>query len=162
MLTAAGLTHEQRYVGNTHRVTECVGERHVRISISLVDRAELGFDTSRFSEPGIVAHACAEVSLLRPDVSFSTMAHLARRKAEAENGEVVGAGAGPASRAARDEVGNSNEVDPLVCPSCGGEMRIIACILDHGVGDQILRHLAKTAAQSPRGPPSGEAVSAAS
>jgi len=45
------------------------------------------------------------------------------------------------------------EVDPLVCPSCGGEMRIIAFIVDHGVVDQILRHLAKTEARSPRGPP---------
>jgi hypothetical protein len=60
-------------------VTECIGRRLVRITIRFVDPAELGFDTSRFSEAGIVAHACAEVSLLRPDVPLTTMVHLARR-----------------------------------------------------------------------------------
>jgi hypothetical protein len=79
VLSAPGLTHEQRYIGNTHRVTECIGSRPVRISIRFVDPAELGFDTSRFGEAGIVAHACAEVSLLRPDVQLTTMVHLARR-----------------------------------------------------------------------------------
>ena len=54
------------------------------------------------------------------------------------------------------------EVDPLVCPKCGGEMRIIAFIIDHDVVDAILRHLAKAEAQSPRGPPSVTALSAAS
>ena len=34
------------------------------------------------------------------------------------------------------------EVDPLVCLSGGGEMRIIAFIIDHDVVDAILRHLA--------------------
>ncbi|MBD3870919.1 MAG: transposase [Acidobacteria bacterium] len=54
------------------------------------------------------------------------------------------------------------EVNPLVCPSCGGEMRIIAFIIDHDVVDAILRHLAKAEARSPRGPPSAAALSAAS
>ena len=45
------------------------------------------------------------------------------------------------------------EVDPLVCPKCGGEMRIIAFIIDHDVVDKILLHLAKAEARSPRGPP---------
>jgi hypothetical protein len=79
VLAAPGLTHEQRYIGNTHWVTERIGSRLVRISIRFVDPAELGFETSRFAEAGIVAHACAEVSLLRPEVSVTTMVHLARR-----------------------------------------------------------------------------------
>ena len=54
------------------------------------------------------------------------------------------------------------EVDPLVCPKCGGEMRIIAFITDHDVVDAILRHLATAEAHSPRGPPGAGAVSAAS
>jgi len=53
------------------------------------------------------------------------------------------------------------EVDPLLCPKCGGEMRIIAFI-DHDVVDAILRHLAKAEAKSPRGPPGTAALSAAS
>ena len=79
VLTAPGLTHEQRYIGNTHRVTERIGSRLVKISIRFVDPAELGFDTSRFAAADIVGHACAEVSLLRPDVPLTTMVHLARR-----------------------------------------------------------------------------------
>ena len=45
------------------------------------------------------------------------------------------------------------EADSLVCPACGGEMRIIAFIIDHDVVDAILRHLARAETQSPRGPP---------
>ena len=79
VLTRRGLTHEQRYLGNTHRVAEYIGPRLVRISIRFVDPAELGFDTSGFVEAGIVAHACAEVSLQRPDLPMTTMVHLVRR-----------------------------------------------------------------------------------
>jgi len=33
------------------------------------------------------------------------------------------------------------EVDPLVCPECGVEMRIISFIEDHKVIDKIIKHL---------------------
>ncbi len=91
-----------------------------------------------------------------------------RRKADAENGELGGEGAGPASRAARDEVRNARalrrssaqlikriyEVDPLVCPTCGSEMKVIAFITEHDVVDAILRHLAGRESQGARAPPS--------
>jgi len=35
------------------------------------------------------------------------------------------------------------EVDPLLCPSCGAEMRVVAVITDPEVVDRILDHLAK-------------------
>jgi len=57
------------------------------------------------------------------------------------------------------------DVDPLLCPSCGAEMRIIAFIIDiidHDVVDTILRHLAKAGAKSPRGPPGAPPLSAVS
>jgi hypothetical protein len=41
----------------------------------------------------------------------------------------------------RELIKRVDEVDPLVCPSCGGEMKIIAFIIDHGVVDAMLRHL---------------------
>jgi hypothetical protein len=82
VLTAPGLSHEERYIGNTHRVTEYIGERLVRISIRFVDPAALGFDAARFAEAGIVGHACAEVSLSRPDLPSTTMVHLVRRTEE--------------------------------------------------------------------------------
>lgn len=47
----------------------------------------------------------------------------------------------------------SYEVEPLVCPRCGTEMRIIAFILDHQVIDTILRHLARKEAERDRAPP---------
>jgi hypothetical protein len=33
------------------------------------------------------------------------------------------------------------EVDPLVCPECGGRMKIIAFITDYSVLDWIINHL---------------------
>jgi len=42
------------------------------------------------------------------------------------------------------------DVDPLICPSCGGQMRIIAFIEDHNAIDRIIRHLKLTfAAERP-------------
>ena len=36
------------------------------------------------------------------------------------------------------------EVDPLLCPSCGGQMSIISFIEDHKVIDRIIAHLKLT------------------
>ena len=44
------------------------------------------------------------------------------------------------------------EVDPLSCPRCGGEMRIIAFILDPPVIDAILRHLRRASYDARAGP----------
>jgi len=44
------------------------------------------------------------------------------------------------------------EVDPLCCPSCGGQMRIISFIEDHKVIDRIIRHL-ELSFQAARPPP---------
>jgi hypothetical protein len=46
------------------------------------------------------------------------------------------------------------EVDPLVCPRCGGTMRIIAFITEPRVIGKILKHLADKGvdARSPPGP----------
>jgi len=44
------------------------------------------------------------------------------------------------------------EVDPLTCTECGGEMRIIAFLLDPAVVRKILDHLATRPGRS-RGPP---------
>jgi len=43
------------------------------------------------------------------------------------------------------------EVDPMVCPRCGGRMKIIAFIMEHAVVDRIIDHLKLTfaAAKSP-------------
>jgi hypothetical protein len=36
------------------------------------------------------------------------------------------------------------EVDPLICPACGGRMRILAFIEDHNAIDRIIRHIKLT------------------
>jgi hypothetical protein len=36
------------------------------------------------------------------------------------------------------------EVDPMVCPKCGGTMKVIAFIVDYTAVDRILDHLKLT------------------
>jgi hypothetical protein len=36
------------------------------------------------------------------------------------------------------------EVDPLVCPRCGGRMKIVAFLTEYEVVDRIIRHLELT------------------
>jgi len=36
------------------------------------------------------------------------------------------------------------EVDPMLCPECGGKMRVIAFLTDHAVVDRIIAHLKLT------------------
>jgi len=45
------------------------------------------------------------------------------------------------------------EVDPLICPRCGGEMKVISFIEDHKVIDKIITHL-KLTFMAERPPPS--------
>jgi len=53
------------------------------------------------------------------------------------------------------------EVDPLLCPQCGVEMKRVAVIQDVGVVDRILAHLRRIGGNDPwegtaqRGPPAG-------
>ena len=44
------------------------------------------------------------------------------------------------------------EVDPLVCPGCGGQMRVIALIQEPTVIDKILRHLRNKGRDARAGP----------
>jgi hypothetical protein len=36
------------------------------------------------------------------------------------------------------------KVDPMVCPQCGGKMRVIAFLTDYAVADRIIDHLKLT------------------
>jgi hypothetical protein len=139
------------------------------------DAAE-AFDPAEFLARVIMHIPQPRRHLVRYYGWYSNVSRGKRRKAEAENGEVGGAGAGPASRAARAEARNARalrrswaqlikriyEVDPLVCPSCGAEMKVISFITEHDVVDAILRHLAKAGARSPRGPPGAATLPATS
>jgi hypothetical protein len=79
VLTRPGLTHEQRYVGTTHHVDEFIGPDFLRVAIRFVDPTELGLDTSRFEQAGIVGHACARVGLRGTGIESVSMVHLARK-----------------------------------------------------------------------------------
>ena len=82
VLSRPGLTHVQRYINTTHHVDEYIGPDFLRVAIRFVDPGELGMDTSRFAEAGIVGHACARVGLLGTGVESVTMIHLARETAD--------------------------------------------------------------------------------
>jgi hypothetical protein len=54
------------------------------------------------------------------------------------------------------------EVDPMVCPRCHCEMRIIAFIVDPTVINKIIRHLVAKEDHRERGPPGWADLEAAS
>ena len=45
------------------------------------------------------------------------------------------------------------EVDPLVCPQCGGRMKAIAYLTDYAVVDRIINHLKLTFVDDKPPPP---------
>jgi transposase len=45
------------------------------------------------------------------------------------------------------------EVDPLLCPQCGGQMKVIAFLTDYAVVDRIIDHLKLTFAAERPPPP---------
>ena len=53
------------------------------------------------------------------------------------------------------------EIDMEHCPNCGGELKIIAAILEHPVIEKILTHLGLQARAPPRAPARGQALQAA-
>ena len=53
----------------------------------------------------------------------------------------------------RELLGRVYEVDPLTCPACGAEMKVVAFITDYEVIDRIIRHLGITFAYERPPPP---------
>jgi hypothetical protein len=53
------------------------------------------------------------------------------------------------------------ELDLEHCPNCGGEMKILAAILEQPVIEKILTHLGLQARAPPRAPAGGRALQAA-
>jgi hypothetical protein len=45
------------------------------------------------------------------------------------------------------------EVDPMLCPKCGGTMKVVAFLTEHAVGDRIIDHLKLTFAAAKPPPP---------
>ncbi len=53
------------------------------------------------------------------------------------------------------------EIDMEHCPNCGGELKVIAAILEQPVTEKILTHLGLQARAPPRAPARGHALLAA-
>jgi hypothetical protein len=45
------------------------------------------------------------------------------------------------------------EIDPMICPRCGGRMKVIAFLTDYGVVDRIINHLKLTFVAERPSPP---------
>ena len=45
------------------------------------------------------------------------------------------------------------EVDPMVCPKCGGRMKVVAFITEYAVADRIIDHLMKLTFAAAKPPP---------
>ena len=85
------------------------------------------------------------------------------RSAAAEDNAETGTEIRALRRRWRQLIKRIYEVDPLICPNCQAEMRIIAFIVDLAVVDKILRHLErKGRAKQVRGPPDAADLEAAS
>ena len=43
-----------------------------------------------------------------------------------------------------EEIAEVYEVDPMVCPQCGGQMKVVSFLTDWAVVDRIINHLKLT------------------
>ena len=57
------------------------------------------------------------------------------------------------SKAWAEMIRKAYEVDPMVCPKCGGTMKIIAFITEYAVVDRIIDHLNLTFVAAKPPPP---------
>jgi hypothetical protein len=141
--------------------------------------AEEVFDAAEFLARVLMHVPEPRRHLVRYYGAYSNASRGRRRRALQEAGEGFSAGLYPrvASSASADDGGPDArvlrrrwrelirriyEVDPLVCPRCQAEMRVVAFIIDHAVVDKILRHLQRKEAERERGPPECAGLEAAS
>jgi len=98
---------------------------------------------------------------------YSNKSRGMRKKAEAEQsakssteGEVSGGAPTRCSKTWAMLIKRVYEVDPLSCPRCGHEMKVVAFIEthQHDVIEKILRHCGLWRASAPRAPPSEDAL----
>ena len=154
----------------------CYRRKRGHESAGMNEREVEAFDPAEFLARVIMHIPEPRRHIVRYYGWYSNVSRGKRRKAEAESGEVGDGQAGEPSCAARAEarvartlrrswaqlIKRIYEVDPLVCPSCGAEMKVIACITEHDVVDAILRHLERGEAKEARGPPRRSELAAVS
>jgi hypothetical protein len=145
----------------------CYRRKRGHESTGLKEREIEAFDPAEFLARVIMHIPEPRRHLVRYYGWYSNVSRGKRRKAGREHEETVCSDDGPPSPAARAEARDARalrrswaqlikriyEVDPLLCPSCGSEMMVIAFIIEHDVVDAILRHLERRQTEEARGPP---------
>jgi len=124
------------------------------------------FDADELLARVLVHVAEPRQHLVRYYGEYSSVARARRRQAEQpleHEVELEDGLSGPGRRAARRSwarlVRRVYETDPLICPHCGGDMKIIAFILEPAVIRRILRHLEATGRRPGRAPPESQLAS---
>jgi len=87
VLEAPNLSHKERYIGNTHIITEYLNDSKNDIEIEFVSPEELGFETKVLKEANITASACGYVYAQKPYAKVCKMVHLF--KETDEGGELI-------------------------------------------------------------------------
>jgi len=87
VLLAPGLSHKERYMGNTHIITEYLNDAKNDIRITFVTPEEFGIETKTLEEAGIKASACGYVYAQSPSARVCKMIHLF--KETPEGGELI-------------------------------------------------------------------------
>lgn len=80
--TLPGLTHRQKYVGNTAYVDEYIGKQINRLTIAFREPRDLGLDEQAFKEAGVGTAICARVGFSDRPVDSGHLIHLIRETAE--------------------------------------------------------------------------------
>lgn len=69
-------TNREKYMGNTHVITEYLNDAKNDIEIRFMEPTELGFDQQTLKDSNITASACGHVYAQRPKAKICTMLHL--------------------------------------------------------------------------------------
>jgi len=76
VFTDTSLSNAEKFLGNTHTITEYLNDQLNEMSISFVKPTEMGFDEEVLKNANIVASACGYVYLQRPKLKICNMLHL--------------------------------------------------------------------------------------
>jgi len=87
VLEESNLSHRERYIGNTHIITEYLNDVKNEIEITFVSPIELGFEEKALKKAGITASACGYVFSQKPRAKVCKMVHLF--KETNEGGELI-------------------------------------------------------------------------
>ena len=78
VLTSPGLSHRERYMGNTSLITEYLNEVKSDVAIDFINPLEMGLDDARLEEANIKTSFSGYVYFAKPRVKIGTMLHLVK------------------------------------------------------------------------------------